>query len=222
MQGHTDTEMRGIFAGYENLRCEGRRLSFVGSEAKTIVIDLHVKEPHQLVYLARLVALLGWDDTPFAGAYLWVTTWGVWNSQEEAIGFKTLEQFRRSYGENRSLESAPGLYFRHNEFAESVCCLLQPMLVGWDAYYVHYTRTILSPSATIVSSISKPERTDVPQSRRHLEESRVDQGPAESRQMRANSGRSSVGLQYKIIQDILMVLWLLPKRLSASVPAPKR
>ncbi len=53
-----------------------------------------------------------------------------------AIGFKILEQFRRSYGENRSLEAAPGLYFRHDEFTESVCCLLQPMLVGWDAYYV--------------------------------------------------------------------------------------
>lgn len=28
------------------------------------------------------------------------------------------------------------MHFRHDEFTESVCCLLQPMLVGWDAYYV--------------------------------------------------------------------------------------
>ena len=65
-----------------------------------------------------------------------VTTWGVWGAPEEAIGFKILEQFRRSYGENRSLEAAPGLYFRQDELTESVCCLLQPMLAGWDAYYV--------------------------------------------------------------------------------------
>jgi hypothetical protein len=25
---------------------------------------------------------------------------------------------------------------RDDEFVESVCCLLQPMMVGWDAYYV--------------------------------------------------------------------------------------
>ena len=67
---------------------------------------------------------------------MWITTWGVWGAPEEAFGFKILEQFRRSYGENRSLEAAPGLYFRHDEFTESVCCLLQPMLVGWDAYYI--------------------------------------------------------------------------------------
>lgn len=69
-------------------------------------------------------------------ADLWVTTWGVWDVRDEAIGLKALEQFRRSYGELRSLEAAPGQYFRHDEFVESVCCLLQPMLVGWDAYYV--------------------------------------------------------------------------------------
>jgi hypothetical protein len=54
----------------------------------------------------------------------------------EAIGRKTLEQFRRGQGENRPLESAPGHIFRDDEFTEAVCCLLQPMIVGWDAYYI--------------------------------------------------------------------------------------
>jgi hypothetical protein len=49
---------------------------------------------------------------------------------------KTLQQFRRGQGENRSLESAPGHIFKDDEFTEAVCCLLQPMIVGWDAYYV--------------------------------------------------------------------------------------
>jgi len=135
MLGLTKHEIRSDLAAYEGLRCEGDRLSFTGGEAGSICINLRVKEPHQLVYLARLVAHLGYEETEFAGAYLWITTWGVWESQVEAIGFKTLEQFRRSFGENRALESAPGHYFRHNEFDESVCCLLQPMTVGWDACY---------------------------------------------------------------------------------------
>ncbi len=136
MIGLTKDEVRSTLAAYEELRCEGDNLSFVDPGAGRIAVDLRVKEPHQLVYLARLVANLEREATHFSHAHLWVTTWGVWNSQEEAIGFKTLEQFRRSYGENRSLEVAPGHSFRHNEFEESVCCLLQPMIVGWDAYYV--------------------------------------------------------------------------------------
>jgi hypothetical protein len=131
----TDTEMRSSLSGRGELTCEGDKLSFASPEASSICIDLRVKEPHQWVSLARLVAHLGCEEVHFAGAYLWVTTWGVWNPLVEAIGFQTLEQFRRSYGENRSLEAAPGHYFRHNEFTASVCCLLQPMIVGWDVLY---------------------------------------------------------------------------------------
>jgi hypothetical protein len=136
MLGLTKDEVRSDLAAHDELRCEGDRLSFHAAAAGSICIDLRVKEPHHLVYLARLVAHLEYEEIDFRHAQLWITTWGFWNPLEEAIGFKTLEQFRRSYGENRSLESAPGHYFRHNEFQESVCCLLQPMIVGWDAYYV--------------------------------------------------------------------------------------
>ncbi len=136
MMAATNEEMRTSFAAHEELRCEGERIYFADAQASSITIDLRVKEPHQLVYLARLAAHIGYEEIHFRGAYLWITTWGVWNTQEEAIAFKTLEQFRRSYGENRSLEAAPGNYFRDDEFTESVCCLLQPMTVGWDACYV--------------------------------------------------------------------------------------
>ena len=136
MIGATNDEMRTHLSAFADLCCEGRRVCFRNPEAPSITIDLRVKEPHQLVYLARLVAHLGCEEIHFGHAYLWITTWGVWNNHEEAIGFKTLEQFRRSYGESRSIEAAPGTYFRHDEFVESVACLVQPMLVGWDAYYV--------------------------------------------------------------------------------------
>lgn len=136
MLGLTDDQMRSRFAAHPELRCEGRKIYFADAEASSIRIGLRVREVHQLVYLARLVAHLGYEEVHFRSADLWVTTWSVWSAPEEAIGFKTLEQFRRSYGEHRSLEAAPGHYFRHDEFTESVCCLLQPMVVGWDAYYV--------------------------------------------------------------------------------------
>lgn len=136
----TNDEMQKTLSGYEELRCAGNKLSFADTSVGRIVVKLRVEEPHQLVYLARLVANLEHEEANFAHAHLWITTWGVWDPQVEAIGFKTLEQFRRSFGENRSLESAPGHYFRHNELQESVCCLLQPMIVGWDAYYVPHWR----------------------------------------------------------------------------------
>jgi hypothetical protein len=83
-----------------------------------------------------LVAHLAYDETDFRGAQLWLTTWGVWDSQVEAAGFKMLDQVRRSHGEERSLGSAPVHLFRDYEFIEAVCGLLLPMIVGWDAYYV--------------------------------------------------------------------------------------
>jgi hypothetical protein len=118
------------------LKIEGREVSFSQPEFARIRIPFHIKEPHQVIYLARLIAHLKYEEIHFRGARLWINVWGVWDPLEEAIAFKVLEQFRRSYGESRSLELAPAMYFRHDEFVESVCCLLQPMLMGWDAYYV--------------------------------------------------------------------------------------
>jgi hypothetical protein len=136
MLGKTGPETVNSLSAYDELRCNGRELRFADVDAVFLTVNLRVKEPHQLVYLARLIAALGYEEIHFRGAYLWITTWGVWNPQQEAIAFKTLEQFRRSFGENRPLQAAPGNYFRHDEFIESVCCLLQPIIIGWDAYYV--------------------------------------------------------------------------------------
>jgi hypothetical protein len=136
MIGLTNDEARAQLTGHPGLRCEAKNLWFDNPEASSIKVDLRVKEPHQLVYLARLAAHLGHEEGHFGHALLWITTWGVWSNHDEAIAFKTLEQFRRSYGEVRSIEAAPGTYFRHDEFTESVSCLLQPMLIGWDAHYV--------------------------------------------------------------------------------------
>jgi len=135
MIGATNDEMTRTFASMD-LQCEGKKLSFSGTGGNRIRIVFRMQEPHQMVYLARLLAHLSYDEIHFRGSYLWVTASDIWNPLEEAVALKTLEQFRRSHGENRSVEAAPGTYFRHDEFVESVCCLMQPMLVGWDAYYV--------------------------------------------------------------------------------------
>src|SRR5258705_9174419 len=136
MQVVTDEEMREFLTKHDDMRCDEHRLCFDHPEANSIRVDLRVAEPHQLVHLARLAAHLSYEETHFRSASLWITEWGIWNDQEEAVALKTLERFRQGYGENRSLDTAPGHFFRHDEFVESVSCLLQPMLVGWDAYYV--------------------------------------------------------------------------------------
>jgi hypothetical protein len=113
MIGATNSEMKNALAANKELRCDERKAYFSDGQAPSITIDLRVEEPHQLIYLARLVAHLRHEENHFSHGYISITTWGVWGAPE-----------------------APGLYFRHDEFMESICCLLQSMLVGWDAYYV--------------------------------------------------------------------------------------
>jgi hypothetical protein len=52
MIGLTNDELHASLVVYEDLRREGTNLSFVDARAGRIVVDLRVKEPHQLVYLA--------------------------------------------------------------------------------------------------------------------------------------------------------------------------
>jgi hypothetical protein len=108
MIGITNEKMIEHLTAHPELRCEGRKLWFADPQSTRVRINLRVKEPHQLVYLARLLAHLGYDEAHFDHANLWITTWSVWDRQTEAIGFTTFERLRRSHGENRSIEAAPG------------------------------------------------------------------------------------------------------------------
>ena len=136
MQAVTEEEIQEILFQTPNLQCHGKSLHFDSSEAQAININLRVAEPHQLVHLARLLAHLTYEEAHFAGATFWITQTGVWNAREETVALKTMERMRQGYGENRALEAAPAHFFRSDEFVESVSFLLQPMLVGWDAYYI--------------------------------------------------------------------------------------
>ena len=136
MQAVTEEEIQEILLQTPNLRCHARTLHFDGPETRSTDLSLKLSEPHQLVHLACVLAHLSYEEGHFAGAEFWITQSGIWNKQEEAVGFKTLERMRQGYGENRPLESAPAHLFRSDEFVESVSFLLQPMLIGWDAYYI--------------------------------------------------------------------------------------
>jgi len=136
MRVFTNQEMRECLSRFPELHCEDKHLEFSHSQARKILIDLRLPEPHQLVFLARRAASLFCDEQHFRSAYLWVTQIGVWDANVEGVALSVLERYRQASGENRSLNVAPGHLFRPDEFLDSVGCLVQPMLVGWDAYYI--------------------------------------------------------------------------------------
>jgi hypothetical protein len=136
MQAVTDDEMVAFLSNLPELRCQGKQISFYGSATKKIVVDLRVEEPHHLVRLARMSAALLSDESKFDGGLLWITQWGVWNRDDEEVASNTLERCREFLGEPRSLKAAPGHFFRSDEFLDAVSCLVPPMLVGWDAFFI--------------------------------------------------------------------------------------
>ena len=126
MQAVTDQEMRERLVAYPELRCEGKDVRFASSpEARTIVIDCRVPEPHQIVYLARTVAHLWFDEREFGGASLWLTQWGVWSPEVEGASFAILERMRQGWREYRPVIDAPGHIFREEELVESVSCSIR-------------------------------------------------------------------------------------------------
>lgn len=101
---------------------------------RCIAIELPEK-PYELVALAN--ALLPYSAAvPFQGALLWVRQWGVWNELVERAGFRVLEMMRRLQGDTRPPEEAPGYLFDAHELVDLQVCLIQPLLIGWDAFMV--------------------------------------------------------------------------------------
>lgn len=121
--------------GRERVQFDGQGLFYVHSEADCIDLEYPTKL-ERLPSFTRLLATLGYDDSDFAGARFCFTTWGVWNPQDEAIGYRIVEAFNRAAGQPRSFEVAPGRVFRADELVDAVALLMQPMVIGWDAYYL--------------------------------------------------------------------------------------
>lgn len=115
--------------------CDGKDLFFTHSEAACIDLEYPPKL-ERLPYFARLLAAIGYEDKDFEGALLWFTGWGVWNSRDEAMGYRVVEAMHRAVGQPKSFEAAPGHSFRGDELCDAVAMLLQPMVFGFDAYYL--------------------------------------------------------------------------------------
>lgn len=112
---------------------EQRFLSFRGASPLCLVIE-PVNKPHQALHLADLV--LEEEDGAFQGGLLWVRERGVWSEIAERVGEQVIGNCRALGNETRSLDEAPGQLFDSNERLAAQGCLVQPILVGWDAFFV--------------------------------------------------------------------------------------
>ena len=94
------------------------------------------QELERLAFFARYLATIGYESGHFTGALLWFTTFGVWDEAVEGIGYRIIEQMNSAAGQPSSFETSRGHSFRADELNETVGMLLQPMVFGWDAYYL--------------------------------------------------------------------------------------
>jgi len=109
-------------------------LYFDGYDRRCIAVELP-KKPYRVVALAN--ELLPYNELiPFQGAILWVRQWGIWSELVERSGFRIMEMVRQVHGSSKSLQEAPGYLFDAPEVIDLQVCLLQPLLVGWDAFMV--------------------------------------------------------------------------------------
>jgi hypothetical protein len=85
-------------------------------------------EIHRLAYVSTWIA----DHLPYKqSVLLWMTEWGVWPSSENWHLYHLL---RKSHGEHRLLEEAPGHLFFGHEAADLTSMLQIAMMNGWGGY----------------------------------------------------------------------------------------
>ncbi len=121
--------------GSEYAGCDGKGLFFTDPEASCIDLEYPPKL-ERLPFFARFLATVSYEARDFEGALLWFTDCGVWNSSDEAAGYHIVEAMHRAAGQPKSLEVGPGHIFRGDELQDAIGMLLQPMVFGWDAYYL--------------------------------------------------------------------------------------
>ncbi len=119
----------------DRLQCNERGFFFSYQEASSITLHYPPKL-ERLPYFARFVATLGYDEVDFQGAVLWITECGVWQRREEGIGYRLVENLSRASGQPRSFEATEAYGFRSDELVEAIGMMMQPMIFGWNAYFV--------------------------------------------------------------------------------------
>lgn len=71
---------------------------------------------------------------PRTACLLWVTDWGIWEENQHLY-----YRLRRSYGDHRLLQEAPGHYFLDYEGPDLVSFLEVAILCGWDTHLLPVT-----------------------------------------------------------------------------------
>lgn len=140
MRALGESEVENWFSGFpkdsaEYVHCDGSQLFFTDPEADCIDLEYPTKL-ERIPFFARFLTTVGYDPTDFEGAMLWFTEWGVWNSGDEAPGYRLIEAMNRAGGHSVSFEASPGHLFRADELPDAVAMLIQPMIFGWDAYFL--------------------------------------------------------------------------------------
>jgi hypothetical protein len=125
----------GLGAASEYVHADKDGLFFMHPEARCIDLEYPPKL-ERLPFFARFLATIGYETQHFDGALIWLTAWGVWNPSEEGIGYRIVEQLNAGAGQPKSFELAPGHQFRADELSDAIGMLLQPMLFGWDGFYL--------------------------------------------------------------------------------------
>jgi len=120
--------------GIDYVQC-GDGPHFAHPEASCIDIE-YPSKLERLPFFARFLSTVGYESRDFAGALLWFRQWDVWNRSDEGVGYKIVEAMNRAAGQPSAFETGPGHLFRADEMPDTVAMLLQPMVFGWDAYYL--------------------------------------------------------------------------------------
>lgn len=136
----TDDEVRKFLSDNEwhhGIIADGTVLRYANPEANCIELQFP-DLPGRAVYHTWLASRLGIMDneSQFSGALLWITLSAIGSAGLEQTGWKLVEKMRQGFGENRSLQTASGHFFRSDELVDLNAFLLPCYIFGWDAYVV--------------------------------------------------------------------------------------
>lgn len=135
----TDEEVRKFFTKNEwntGIKAGEQALRYDDPEANALYLKWP-ETPGRASYFSRLASMLGAEDeSMFYGALQWITLCDIGSPQLEKTGWSMVEMMRRSFGENRPLEIAPGHWFRNGAVVELAAFILPCFVFGWDAYIV--------------------------------------------------------------------------------------
>jgi hypothetical protein len=124
-----------VFTGADYAQGDERGLFYTHPEASCIAVE-YPSELERLPFFARYISTLGYEPWHFTGALLWIQQFGLRDEAVEGIGYRIVEQMNRAAGQTSAFEASQGHEFRADELNEAVGMLLQPMIFGWDAFYL--------------------------------------------------------------------------------------